>query len=119
MARRKYISNEQDLSGPQMQQFMKEQGINAQKVVRRRTTGHYVADFFVPGMSTPVDSSRQWARTMQQRINGLRVVDTSDTVAGWRSDTPIIWASVTFAFDSRERPATSRPSVSQPGWMKP
>jgi hypothetical protein len=119
MAHKKHTSNQHELSGPQMQQLMQDMGINAQKVVRSRASGHYVADFFVPGMSVPVDSSRQWARTMQQRINGLKVIETNDTVAGWRSDNPIIWATVTFAFDQRERPPASRPSVSHPGWMKP
>jgi len=98
-------------TGPAMQECMEQVGIHAQKVVRQRDTGHYIADFYVPGMQTPIPPSDNWATVMQQRLAGLTVIDTSDTVAGWRSDKPVIWASVTFVLDQTELPQPApRPS---------
>lgn len=103
-------------TGPAMQECLKEVGIYAQKVIRHRDTGHYVADFYVPGMQTPIQPSENWASMIQQRLAGLTIIDTSDTVAGWRSDKPVIWASVTFTLDRPELPQPSqRPSGTQ--WL--
>lgn len=94
-------------TGPEMQSQLKQAGIPAQKVVRRRDTGHYIADFFVPGMSDPVKSSAVWARSIEQHL-GLTVINISDTVAAWRADKPIIWASVTFTISQADRPEPPR-----------
>lgn len=94
------------LTGPEMQAYLKSAGIEAQKVVRRRDTGYYVADFFIPGMDAAVQPSAAWAERIRQRLDGLTIVNMSDTIASWRAEKPIIWASVTFAFSQPQQPET-------------
>jgi hypothetical protein len=102
-------------SGPAMQERLHEVGIEARRVVRRRDTGHYIADFFIPGMQTPIDPSKEWARKMEQRLVGLRVLKMDDTLADWRADKPVIWASVTFAVDTGDLPAVNGLAASWAG----
>jgi hypothetical protein len=103
-------------TGPDMQVRLRQVGIEAQKVVRQRETGFYIADFYVPGMEMPIRPSQDWAYIIQQRLPDLTVIDTSDTVAGWRSDKPVIWASVTFVMRPSDLPRpAARPT--SPRWM--
>jgi hypothetical protein len=83
-----------------MQALLRAVGIDAQKVTRRRHSGHYVADFFVPNLQEPVNPSNFWAENISQRVDGLKIIEHEDTVADWRAGQPVIWASVTFALDS-------------------
>jgi hypothetical protein len=85
------------LTGPKMQARLKASGIDARQVTRSRRTGYYVADFYSPGMQSPVTPARVWAERIQQRVGGLTIVDRDDTVADWRDGQPVIYASVTFA----------------------
>ncbi|MDX1992182.1 MAG: hypothetical protein SF029_07325 [bacterium] len=103
-------------SGPAMQERLKLVGIHAQKVVRHRDTGLYVADFFVPGMETPIRPSQDWAGLMEERLVGLTIISMNDTVADWRSDRPVIWASVTFRIHKSELPQPSQ-QPSSPRWL--
>jgi len=74
--------------------YLQSAGIDVQKVERKRSTGHYIADFYVPEMRDPVPPASTWARAIAQA--GLRVLGTADTVADWRPDQPVICATVTF-----------------------
>ena len=78
-----------------MQTYLRSLGINVQQVTRKRRTGHYLAEFFVPEMREPVPPAALWAQTISDA--GLTVLDSEDTVASWRPDRPVIWATVTFA----------------------
>lgn len=74
--------------------YLQSAGIAAQKVVCRRRNGHYVADFYVPEMQEPVRPAGEWAQVIAR--HGLEIIDTADTIAGWRPDRPVICATVTF-----------------------
>lgn len=84
------------MSGRAMQQHMDMLGIPAQKVVRKRQTGDYVADFFVPDMNQPVLSAEIWAQQIRVRLPKSRVLSTHNTVADWRPGSPVIQATVIF-----------------------
>lgn len=85
------------LNGREMQQRLGTAGIYAQKVIRKRETGYYVADFYEPNMQAAVPPAQVWARQLQQRYPGkVRIIQTRDTRADWRPGSPVILASVTF-----------------------
>lgn len=84
------------MSGRAMRQHMALLGIPAQKVVRKRQTGDYVADFFVPDMTQPVLAAEEWAQQIRSRLPDSRVISTHNTVADWRPGAPVIQATVIF-----------------------
>lgn len=89
-----------ELNGREMQTRLERSGIRAQKVVRRRFTGHYTAEFFVPNLETAVPSAREWARRIAHGLGGaVEIVEVRDTHADWRPGKPIIAASVTFTIN--------------------
>ena len=84
------------VSGRAIWRHLVASGIEAQKVVRKRETGDYIADFFVPDMKDPIASSKEWAWRIRQILPDAAIVDTHDTVAGWRPGQPVIHATVIF-----------------------
>lgn len=94
------MKREKTLSGPVMCRRLQQAGIPAQKVVQRMNTGHYVAEFYHPGMDQPVESSLSMASRIQQKMDGLRVISCNDRIAEWREGQPVIWASVTFQLNT-------------------
>lgn len=84
------------LSGRAMQRHLVSLGIAAQKVVRKRETEAYVAEFFVPNMESAIASSQEWALSIRQALPHAHIIDTHDTIAAWRPDKPIIHATVVF-----------------------
>lgn len=79
-----------------MQRHLASMGVAAQKIVRKQQSGEYVADFFVPGMTDPIAPAQVWARRIKDALPAARIVETLDTVADWRPDSPIIHAIVIF-----------------------
>lgn len=76
-------------------------GIPVQKVVRKRHSGYYSAEFFVPNLETEVESAMVWARTIQRCFNdAVTIIAAEDTTADWRPGTPVICAVVTFMLHS-------------------
>ena len=88
------------LTGRAMYRHLVSLGIDVQKVVRKRETGNYVADFFVPQMQKPIDSADEWARRINHVLPTASIVDTHDTIADWRIGQPVIHASVAFTINS-------------------
>lgn len=87
-----------ELNGREMQTRLERSGIRAQKVVKRRFTGHYTAEFYVPNLEAAVPAAREWARRIEQGLGGaIEIIEVRDTRADWRPGKPIIAASVTFA----------------------
>lgn len=84
------------MSGRAMRRHLAAMGICAQKIVQKRDTGHYVAEFFVPGMQDPIEPSIAWARRICQMLPDAVIIKTQDTVARWREGCPIIYATVVF-----------------------
>lgn len=84
------------LSGRAMQRRLVGLGIAVQKVVRKRETGDYVAEFFVPDMNSAIASAHDWALSIQTALPQARIIDTHDIIANWRPTQPIISATVIF-----------------------
>ena len=89
------------MTGRALQRHLATLGIGAQKLVRRRETGDYVAEFFVPEMNEPVESSRVWAKRIRTILPHATIIDTHDTIASWRPDTPVIYATVIFTLQEQ------------------
>jgi hypothetical protein len=79
-----------------MQRRLETLGIPVQKVVRKRETGAYLADFYVPEMREAIPPAAVWARRLGDALPDIRIVDTHDTVANWRPGQPVIYATVAF-----------------------
>lgn len=88
------------LTGRAMYRHLVSLGIDVQKVVRKRETGNYVADFFVPQMQNSIAPADEWARKIRTVLPSASIIDTHDTIADWRSGEPVIYASVAFSFSS-------------------
>ena len=88
-----------DLNGREMQARLERAGIRPQKVVRKRETGFYMADFYVPEMQSAVPPARSWATEIERHFPGqVQIIQTDDMRAEWRDGQPIIAATVTFSF---------------------
>lgn len=79
-----------------MQRHLTTLGIAAQKVVRKRESGDYVAEFFIPDMNTPVAPAQDWAQRIRTALPQAIIVDVHDTIANWRPGQPVIYATVIF-----------------------
>jgi hypothetical protein len=90
------------MTGRALQRHLKALGIPAQKLVRKRETGDYVAEFFVPEMDEPIEPSRVWAKRIRAILPNATIIDTHDTIASWRPDTPVIYATVIFQLQDEE-----------------
>lgn len=88
------------ITGRAMSRHLISLGIDVQKVVRKRETGDYVADFFVPQMQTPIAPAQEWARKIRRVLPSASIVDTHDTIASWRVGQPVIYATVAFRYPS-------------------
>jgi len=84
------------VSGRALRRHFAALGIPAQKVVRKKESGAYVADFFIPEMDDPIASSVVWARRIQSTFPTAHIISTHDTIASWRPGNPVIYATVVF-----------------------
>lgn len=85
------------LDGREIASRLNRAGIPVQKVVRKRHSGYYTAEFFVPNMETEVAAAAVWARAIQRCFHEAVIINTHDTTADWRPGSPVICAAVTFA----------------------
>lgn len=89
-------------SGRALQRHLLTLGIPAQKIVRKQDgdnevqRSYYVADFFVPEMSEPIAPAAEWAKQIREAMPNVRIIDTHDTIAVWRPNQPVIYATVIF-----------------------
>lgn len=84
-----------NLSGPKMRQYLSSLGVNVTEVVRKRDTGHYVADVYVPGMGEAVQPAEVYAEQISSVIPAT-IVHQHNQTAHWRDGNPVVWASVHF-----------------------
>jgi len=84
------------MSGQAMRRHLGSLGLYAQKIVRKKGTGYYVADFYVPEMAEAIPCAQSWAQHIQALLPGAEVIATQDTVADWRPGQPVIYATVVF-----------------------
>jgi len=87
------------LTGRAVQSMLHAAGIDAQRVTRKRRSGHYVASFSHPDFARDVAPANEWARRLQQTFPGrVEIVRSQDMIATWRADKPTIAATVIFRF---------------------
>lgn len=84
------------LSGRAMRRHLETLGVVAQKIVRKRETGDYVAEFFVPEMAIAIPPADEWAERIVVALPDARIINTHDTIAAWRPNRPVIYATVIF-----------------------
>lgn len=76
---------------------LQSQGIEAGNVTRQRT-GIYAVEFRAPNLSDigerGTDPAHIWARRIEARFDGIEIVDTYDSVADWRPQRPVLFATV-------------------------
>lgn len=90
------------VSGRAMCRHLISSGVSAQKVVRKRETGNYVADFFIPEMDEAIPPANEWAEQILGVLPTAHILDTHDTIAGWRAEQPVIYATVVFHWSEAE-----------------
>lgn len=84
------------LSGCAMRRHLETLGVVAQKIVRKRETGDYVAEFFVPEMAVAIPPADEWAERILDALPDAKIINTHDTIAAWRPAKPVIYATVIF-----------------------
>ena len=84
------------LTGRAMRRHLETLGVVAQKIVRKRETGDYVAEFFVPEMAVAIPPADEWAGRIMEVLPDAKIINTHDTVAAWRPSRPVIYATVIF-----------------------
>ena len=81
------------MTGPAMQKILTTLGIPAQQVTRKRATGEYVADFFVPvALGEPITrkhailSAQAYAQMLREKIPGARITGMGEWKTDWRDN---------------------------------
>jgi hypothetical protein len=83
--------------GREMRDTLHAAGIPAQIVTRKRATGHYEAEFFIPELQQPVESASVYASMIERGLTNVRIVGQHDNHAHWRPGQPVIMATVVFS----------------------
>jgi hypothetical protein len=86
------------LQGKRLLSTLRARGIEADNVTRNRRTGVYTVKFAAPNMnnfySRGTDSARVWAERIEACFDDVEIIDTYDSVAEWRPQQPILFATV-------------------------
>lgn len=86
------------LQGKRLLSTLRARGIEADNVTRNRRTGVYTVKFTAPNMnnfySRGTDSARVWAERIEACFDDVEIIDTYDSVAEWRPQQPILFATV-------------------------
>ena len=82
-----------NLTGPAMRKLLIALGIPAQHVIRKRSTGEYVADFFVPPAELEpitrehaVLPAQTYADMLREKVPGARITRLGEWKTDWRRD---------------------------------
>lgn len=86
------------LQGKRLLTTLRARGIEADNVTRNRRTGVYTVKFAAPNMSNfyarGTDPARVWAQRIEDCFEDVEIIDTYDSVAEWRPQQPILFATV-------------------------
>jgi len=86
------------LLGKRLLSTLRAKGIEADNVTRNRRTGVYTVKFAAPNpnnfYSRGTDPARVWAQKIEDAFAGVEIIDTYDSVAEWRPQHPILFATV-------------------------
>src|SRR4051794_17361172 len=101
MLRNIRVSNEQKRQpsqGKKVLAALREQGIEADNVTRDRRSGVYVVKFGAPNPNNfngrGTDPAQVWANRIQSSLDDVEIVSTYDSVADWRPQKPVLFATV-------------------------
>lgn len=97
------------VQGKRLLHALRARGIEADNVTRNRRTGVYTVKFAAPNMSNfyarGTDSARVWAQRIEDCFDDVEIIDTYDSVAEWRPQQPILFATVFLRVIERPRAA--------------
>jgi hypothetical protein len=86
------------LQGKRLLSALRAKGIEANNVTRNRRTGVYTIKFAAPNMSNFYSRgtlpARVWAQRIEECFTDVETIDTYDSVAEWRPQRPILFATV-------------------------
>lgn len=91
-------SAREPVQGKRLLHALRAKGIEASNVTRNRTTGVYTVKFAASNMNNfyarGTDSARVWAQRIEEAFSDVEIIDTYDSVAEWRPQQPILFATV-------------------------
>lgn len=97
------------LQGKRLLSALRARGIEADNVTRNRRTGVYTVKFSAPNMnnfySRGTDPARVWAQRIEACFDDVEIIDTYDSVAEWRPQQPILFATVFLRVIERQKTA--------------
>lgn len=86
------------LQGKRLLSTLRAKGIEADNVTRTRRTGVYMIEFAALNMSNFYAAgtlpARVWAQRIEECFTDVEIIDTYDSVAEWRPQRPILFATV-------------------------
>jgi len=86
------------LQGKRLLSALRARGIEADNVTRNRRTGVYTVKFTTPNVtnfySKGTDPARVWARRIEECFDDVQIIDTYDSIAEWRPQKPVLFATV-------------------------
>lgn len=94
----KQQQEKESLKGQRLLPALRARGIEADNVTRNRRTGVYTVKFTTPNVtdfySKGTDPARVWARRIEETFSDVEVIDTYDSIAEWRPQKPVLFATV-------------------------
>lgn len=91
-------SAREPLQGKRLLSALRAKGIEADNVTRNRRTGVYTVKFAAPNMSNFYAAgtlpAREWAVKIEDCFTDVEIIDTYDSVAEWRPQQPILFATI-------------------------
>lgn len=97
------------VQGKRLLSALRARGIEADNVTRNRRTGVYTVKFAAPNMnnfySRGTDSARVWAERIEACFDDVEIIDTYDSVAEWRPQQPVLFATVFLRVIERQKTA--------------
>src|SRR5829696_176737 len=95
----------QPSQGKRVLAALREQGIEAGNVIRDRRSGIYAVKFGAPNPNhfngRGTDPAQVWANRIQSSFEDVEIVGTYDSVADWRPQKPVLFATVFIRLKSR------------------
>lgn len=101
----------QPAQGKRLLHALRSRGIDAANVTRNRRTGVYTVKFASPNMhdfdARGTEPAHVWAQRIEDAFTDIEIVDTYDSVAEWRPQQPILFASVFCRVIEKQKSATA------------
>lgn len=109
LAQRKPQSSREPLQGKRLLAALRARGIEADNVTRNRRTGVYTVKFAAPNMnnfySRGTEPATVWAQRIEDCFDDVEIIDTYDSIAEWRPQQPVLFATVFLRVIERQKSA--------------